>query len=105
MGLLVSEIIARFNTYEGASIIGNTGQMIVLKTTSLTNALIKAPYKGVLYTGELKETVRSYRCKQCGEIIKVGRSEKLDNIEMLKSKGCYKCNSQVFELIQRENRN
>ncbi len=105
MGLIVSEIIARFNTYEGASIIGNTGQMIVLKTTNLTKALIKAPYKGVLYTGELKETVRSYRCKQCGEIIKVGRSEKIDNIEMLKSKGCYKCNSRVFELIQRENRN
>lgn len=105
MGLIVSEVIARFNTYEGASIIGNTGQMIVLKTTNLTKALIKATYKGVLYTGELKETVRSYRCKQCGGIIKVGRSEKVDNIEMLKSKGCCKCNSHVFELIQRENVN
>lgn len=105
MGLIVSEVMARFNTYEGASIIGNTGQMIVLKTTNITKALIKTPYKGALYTGELKETVRSYRCKQCGEIIKVGRSEKLDNIEMLKSKGCYKCNSQVFELIQRKDMN
>ncbi|WMM25252.1 bis-aminopropyl spermidine synthase family protein [Tissierella sp. MB52-C2] len=105
MGLIVSEVMARFNTYEGASIIGNTGQMIVLKTTNITKALIKTPYKGVLYTGELKETVRSYRCKQCGEIIKVGRSEKFNNIETLKSKGCYKCNSQVFELIQRKNIN
>lgn len=105
MGLIVSEVMPRFNTYEGASIIGNTGQMIVLKTTNTTKALIKAHYEGVLYTGELKETVRSYRCKQCGEIIKVGRSEKLNNIETLKSKGCYKCNSQVFELIQRKNIN
>ncbi|MBU5426837.1 bis-aminopropyl spermidine synthase family protein [Tissierella pigra] len=105
MGLIVSEVMARFNTYEGASIIGNTGQMIVLKTTNITKSLIKTYYKGVLYTGELKETVRSYRCKQCDEIIKVGCSEKFNNIETLKSKGCYKCNSQVFELIQRKNMN
>lgn len=103
MGLTITEIIDRFNTYEGASIIGNIGQMIVLKTTNMTEALIQDSYKGVLYTGELKETVRSYRCKQCGEIIKVGRSERLNNIEVLKSKGCYKCNGQVFELIQRKN--
>ena len=103
MGLIVSEVMARFNTYEGASIIGNTGQMIVLKTTNTTKALIKAHYKGALYTGELKETVRFYRCKQCDEIIKVGRSEKLNDIETLKLKGCYKCNSQVFELVQRKN--
>ena len=105
MGVIVSEVISRFNTYEGASIIGNTGQMIVLETTNLTKALIKNPYKGILYTGELKETVRSYRCKQCGEIIKVGRSKKINNIEMLKSKGCYKCNNQIFELIQRKDMN
>lgn len=105
MGLIVSEVIARFNTYEGASIIGNTGQMIVLKTTNTTKALIKSHYKGVLYTGELKETVRFYRCKQCDEIIKVGRSQELNNIETLKFKGCYKCNSQVFELIERKNIN
>ncbi|WP_353097746.1 bis-aminopropyl spermidine synthase family protein [Tissierella praeacuta] len=103
MGLIVSEVIARFNTYEGASIIGNTGQMIVLKTTNMSKGLIKTPYRGVLYTGELKETVRSYRCKQCGQIIKVGGLEKFNTIEMLKSKGCYKCNGQVFELIKRTN--
>lgn len=103
MGLAVSEVIDRFNIYEGASIIGNTGQMIVLKTTNMKKVLIEAPYKGVLYTGELKATVRSYRCKQCGEIIKVGGVEKFNTIEMLKSKGCYKCNGQVFELIQRIN--
>ena len=105
MGLIVSEVMPRFNTYEGASIIGNTGQMIVLKTTNITKALIKTPYKGALYTGELKKTVRSYRCKQCDEIIKVGRSEKINNIETLKSEGCYKCNSQAFELIERKNMN
>ena len=103
MGLTVSEIIPRFNTYEGASIIGNTGQMIILKTTNATKALIKDPYNGALYTGELKETVRYYKCRQCSEILRVGRSEKFNTIEILKSKGCYKCNSQVFDLIKRKN--
>ncbi|NLK75559.1 MAG: bis-aminopropyl spermidine synthase family protein [Clostridiales bacterium] len=103
MGLIVSEVMARFNIYEGASIIGNTGQMIVLKTSNITKALIKTPYMGALYTGELKETIRSYRCNQCGVITKVGRSEKTNNIETLKLKGCYKCNCQVFKLIHRKN--
>lgn len=102
MGLTISEVKPRFNIYEGASIIGNTGQMVILKTTNITKALIKTPYKGAMYTGEIKETVRSYRCRQCGQIIKVGRSEKFINIEILKSKGCYKCNSQIFDLIQRK---
>lgn len=47
--------------------------------------------------------MRSYRCRQCGEIIKVGRSEKVDNIEALKSKGCHRCNGKVFDLIERKN--
>ena len=102
MGLIVSEVMPRFNIYEGSSIIGNIGQMIVLKTTNMTKSLINTSYKGVLYTGELKKTIRAYRCKQCGEIIKVGCSEKVNNIETLKSKGCYKCNNQIFELIQRK---
>ncbi len=105
MGLTVSEVIPRFNTYEGASIIGNTGQMMVLKTTNITESLIQQFYKEALYTGEIKKTVRSYRCKGCGEIIKVGGFEKFNNIETLKSKGCYKCNGQVFDLIQRKNMN
>lgn len=40
MGLIISEIIPRFNMYEGAEIIGNTGQMIVLKTTRMTKPMI-----------------------------------------------------------------
>jgi predicted methyltransferase len=101
MGLTVSEITVRFNTYEGAGIIGNTGQMIILKTTSISKTLIESSYEGALYTGELKTTVRSYKCKKCGEIMKVGISEKFKTIEDLKSKGCYKCNDQVFELVKK----
>lgn len=103
MGLMISEVIARFNAYEGAGVIGNTGQMIILKTTNVTKSLIQTSYKGPLYTGELKTIIRFYRCTKCGEVIKVGVTEKFNTIEKLKSKGCYKCNNQAFKLIKRIN--
>lgn len=103
MGLMISEVIARFNVYEGAGVIGNTGQMIILKTTNVTKSLIQTSYKGPLYTGELKTTIRFYRCMKCSEVIKVGVTEKFNTIEKLKSKGCYKCNNQAFKLMKRIN--
>ena len=39
MGLMISEILNSFNIYDGAQIIGNTGQMIILKTTKKTAIL------------------------------------------------------------------
>lgn len=102
MGLIVSKILATFNTYEGAGIIGNTGQMIVLKTTSRSRALMQTFYKGAIYTGELKKTVRCYKCKSCGQNIYVGISEKVKNIEELKAKGCDSCNNRIFQLIEKK---
>ena len=101
MGLVVSEIITRFNTYEGAEIIGNIGQMIILKTTNNSKALVGNSYEGAIYTGELRATARLYKCKKCGEMLKVGSLEKFRTIEELKLKRCSKCNSQVFELIDK----
>ncbi|WP_454052377.1 bis-aminopropyl spermidine synthase family protein [Clostridium sp. Marseille-Q7071] len=101
MGLMISEILTAFNDYDGAGIIGNIGQMIILKTTSSSKSLIENCYQGPIYTGELKVTVRSYKCKECGEIMKVGLSEKFNTIEELKEKGCYKCNNQIFQLIEK----
>lgn len=103
MGLTISEILTEFNAYDGAGIIGGVGQMIVLKTTSKIRTLIKTYYKESIYTGELKITVRSYICKECGEIIKVGVLEKFKTIEELKVKGCYKCNNSIFHLVERRN--
>lgn len=34
MGLAIKEVLPRFNTYEGAAILGNTSQMLVMKTSS-----------------------------------------------------------------------
>ncbi len=101
MGLMLSKVMARFNTYEGAGIIGNTGQMIVLKTTSKSKALIQTFYQGPLYTGELKKTVRLYRCRDCGEPTKVGLLEEIQTIEKLKLNGCSRCGKQIFNLIEK----
>ncbi len=98
MGLAVTEIIPRFNKYEGAEIIGNSSQMIVLKTTGKTSPTIEAFFNDAIYTGEIKKTIRIYKCKKCGLAIKVGFKEEYRTIEELKNKRCPKCNENVFEM-------
>lgn len=102
MGLGISEIVPRFNRYEGAEIIGNSGQMIVLKTTDKTTEIIENEFEHALYTGELKRTLRSYKCKKCGEVIKVGFREEYKTIEELKKIGCPKCREGIFDLVNKE---
>lgn len=98
MGLVASEVIPRFNKYEGAEIIGNTGQMIVLKTTGSTKPLIEKFYNDAIYTGEIKKSIRIYKCKKCGLAIRVGSREEYKTIEELKNKKCPECKDNVFEL-------
>ena len=56
MGLCIHKIIPKFNLYEGASIIGNISQMMILYTTSYTNTAINHDqnYIDPLYTREVK---------------------------------------------------
>lgn len=60
MGMSVHQIIPRFNRYEGASIIGNIGQMFTLFTTSFTSTSVdkNSVFSKVLYTREVKEAYR-----------------------------------------------
>jgi predicted methyltransferase len=101
MGLMTAEIIPRFNRYEGAEIIGNTGQMLVLKTTSETMPVVERIYDGPIYTGEIKKTVRIYRCKNCGKEVNVGFNCEYRTIEALKNTGCQSCGSSAFDLISK----
>lgn len=101
MGLTISEILTSFNAYDGAQIIGSTGQMIILKTTKSSRALIKEHYKELIYTGQLKTTIRLYKCKECKEIIKVGFLEKFKTVEDLKERGCSNCNNKIFQLVEK----
>ncbi|UFJ40467.1 bis-aminopropyl spermidine synthase family protein [Brevibacillus humidisoli] len=102
MGLMVSEIIPQFNQYEGAEMIGNRGQMIILKTTEETSPHVIADYDDALYTGELKRTMRTYQCKQCGISIFVGAQGMYATIEELKRQGCPACPNNTFLLLGTE---
>ncbi|RAV22356.1 bis-aminopropyl spermidine synthase family protein [Paenibacillus contaminans] len=99
MGLVAKEVIPHFNEYEGAEMIGNRSQMIVLKTTEQTAPDIGGAFEDALYTGEVKRTVRTYRCKQCGHSAVVGFQEDIVTVEQLKNEGCRVCANDTFDLI------
>ncbi|OPJ63086.1 bis-aminopropyl spermidine synthase family protein [Clostridium oryzae] len=101
MGLTVCEILSGFNAYEGAQIIGNTSQMIVLKTTTNSHASVVGSFDKPMYTGEIRKTVRLYSCTQCGKVFKVGKSERYYTIESLKAAGCSKCENRSFRLFNK----
>lgn len=102
MGLMVSEVIPQFNEYEGAEMIGNRGQMIILKTTDKTAPLLTGEFRDALYTGEVKRTLRTYRCKKCAQEITVGFQAAFATIEVLKNKGCPLCRHDSFDLAQKK---
>lgn len=101
-GLTVREVISHFNEYEGAQMIGNRGQMIVLTTTEMTTPSIPQAFHDALYTGEEKQTLRTYRCKRCDEAIRVGMKGAFKTIEELKKRGCPRCKNGTFRLISRK---
>lgn len=102
LGLVVSEVIPRFNQYEGAEIIGNTGQMIVLRTSRKTQPIVdRTYYDQPMYTGEIKKTLRVYQCKECAKEIKIGFGGDFNTIESAKKEGCPNCRNTVFDLIER----
>ena len=103
MGLAISEILLKFNQYEGAEILGGEGQLIILKTTKVSRPLIEGNYGELIYTGEIKKTKRKYRCKNCNKEYWVGIEEKYETIEQLKEKGCMQCKEHIFDLIEKQN--
>jgi len=52
MGLAVRRVIPGFNEYEGAAILGNTGQMIHLVTGGRAEALVEGTYEEAMYTAD-----------------------------------------------------
>jgi len=101
MGLIAKEVMPQFNEYEGAEIIGNKSQMLVLKTTEQTAPDITGFFGDMLYTGEVKRTLRTYGCKQCGGKVLVGLQGEVATIEELKNVGCSSCGYNKFELISK----
>lgn len=101
MGITTSATLPRFNEYEGAEIIANRSQMIILKTTERTMPECTGSFMDALYTGEVRQTIRKYQCKRCGNKITVGIQGKMATIEQLKQRGCLSCGNDTFHLISK----
>jgi len=103
MGLFVRELIPGFNEYEGSEMFGNVSSMMRLSTTEEATPTVTGAFEGAIYTGEMRPTVRAYRCR-CGARVNVGVGRKFATIEELKASGCPSCGSRLgFRLLRRKN--
>lgn len=102
MGLSVKQVLLHFNQYIGAQMIGNSGQMIVLTTTEFTEPHITDSFEEELYTGEVRRTVRTYRCIQCQGQLQVGVQGDYSTIEDLKKQGCPVCANLTFTWLAKK---
>ncbi|MEC0239953.1 bis-aminopropyl spermidine synthase family protein [Paenibacillus dokdonensis] len=99
MGLTVSANFPQFNAYEGAEMIANRSQMFILRTTHQTKPEYSEKFTDALYTGEVKQTLRTYRCKQCSREVYVGIHGEFATIEQLKNDGCTGCGHDTFDIV------
>lgn len=81
--------------------IANRSQMIILETTAVTDAQVKDAFCDALYTGEVKRTLRTYRCMQCGQEVFVGLQGEVATIEELKNQGCPGCKNDTFLMVEK----
>lgn len=97
-GFVISQVLESFNQYEGASLLGNVSQMIVLESTDELKMLVETgeSFSEKMYTADFRVHSAQYKCTNCKEIFKVGRKEKYPTIEVLKEKGCCYCGNKVF---------
>ncbi|EHP86924.1 bis-aminopropyl spermidine synthase family protein [Methanotorris formicicus] len=93
MGFVIYELIPGFNLYEGSEIIGNTTFLARLIGKNL-KPIIEDVEK--IYTGEIKPTLRYYKCLNCGKIYEVG-----DKIKRIEDLTC-ECGGKKFSMIKRK---
>jgi predicted methyltransferase/ribosomal protein S18 acetylase RimI-like enzyme len=102
MGLTIAENIPRFNVYEGAEMFANTTFLARLETTERTKSIITEEFSDKLYTGEITQTFRVYKCS-CGKEVRMGARETFKTVEELKAEGCPKCGRKKgFKLVERQ---
>jgi len=103
MGMYISELIPRFNTYIGAEIFANTTSIYRVTVTEEATPTITGFYNGKMYTAEVQPRLRYYGCR-CGKQIKIGPKEMFTTIKLLKEAGCPNCNAhEGFRLRKRVN--
>lgn len=103
-GLTISDIFNSFNNYEGASLLGNISQMLILESTDdlKTMVQIDETYPKKIYTAEFRGHISQYKCKSCMNIFNVGKKEIYKTIEQLKEKGCSYCGNKNFILLKKK---
>jgi len=104
MGLAITELLPDFNEYRGAGILGGVSALYHLVSTPESRPTVQGTYTGLLYTGEIRPTIRVYRCVMCDMRYRVGQAADADatSIEALKAAGCTVCGSSMLELESRE---
>jgi len=103
MGMYISELIPRFNTYIGAEIFANTTSIYRVTVTEEATPAITGFYNGKMYTADVQPRLRYYRCR-CGKQIKIGPKEMFTTIKLLKEAGCPNCSAhEGFRLRKRVN--
>lgn len=104
MGLVIERLVPNFNEYVGAGVLAGVSDLYVLRTTSGTAPQVAGEFTGDLYTGQVRPTIRSYVCTQCGNKYMVGGQAdgQYTTIEDLKADGCRNCGGHNFRLVSRK---
>ncbi len=98
MGFVIYEIIPGFNAYEGSEIIGNTTFLARLIGKNLKKFKDDEIDLNKLYTGEVKPTIRYYKCLNCGKIHEIdGKNVRIENL-------ICECGGKKFKMIKRKKR-
>jgi predicted methyltransferase len=96
MGFVIYELIPGFNTYEGSEIIGNTTFLARLIGKNLKKFEEGEIDLGKLYTGEVKPTIRYYKCLNCGKTYEIdGKTVRIENLTC-------ECGGKKFKMIKRK---
>jgi hypothetical protein len=103
MGLAIQQIVPNFNEYVGAGVLAGVSDLYVLAVTEGASPLIEGDYDGSIYTGQLRPTLRTYVCTNCGTQVTVGGEAggRFATVEKLKDAGCPTCSAHTFRLVSR----
>ena len=101
-GLTINNIMKGYNIYEGAGLLGNMSQMMMLESTDyMRNVVLSAEkYSKEIYTADFRNHTARYECKFCKRIFKVGKNEAICTIEELKKRKCDFCGGDSFTLMK-----
>ena len=96
MNFVIYELIPGFNIYEGSEIIGGTTFLARLVGRNLKKFKKEEIDLSKLYTGEVRPTIRYYRCLRCGKTYKV------DGREIVIEELVCECGGRKFRMVKRE---